>query len=255
VFIELSKVLDLLFLSPLAWTLALLAAALLLRRRPAAPWLVAAAGAVLVTFSLDPVAQALVIHAESTAPRTYRPDHAYDAVVVLGGYTDPGASRRHGTVEFTDAVDRLLRGFELSRAGKARFLVLSGGILGARPGDTSEAEWAGGKLREWGIPADRIVEETRSRNTRENAVETARIVRERGWTSLLLVTSAMHAPRALASFRAAGLSPDVLPVDWMGGDGRSDRWLPRAEALRWSTYAIRELAGRLAYRWVGYAAG
>jgi uncharacterized SAM-binding protein YcdF (DUF218 family) len=255
VFLWLSKILDLLLLSPLSWTLSLLAAALLLRRRRGASWLLAAGIAVLVAFSLDPVSQALVLHAESTAPDTFRPDHTYDAVVVLGGFVDPAPSRRHGTVEFEDAVDRLLRGFELARAGKARYLLISGGTLWARPGDAGESELVGGKLRDWGIPADRIVLETRSLNTRENAVETARIARERDWRSLLVVTSAMHAPRALACFRAAGLSPDVLPVDWLGGDGRERRWLPRAEALRRSSLAIRELAGRLLYRWLGYAGG
>jgi uncharacterized SAM-binding protein YcdF (DUF218 family) len=175
--------------------------------------------------------------------------------VILGGFVDAEASRRHGTVEFNEAVDRLLRGFELARAGKARFVLISAGDPRAMPGDTSEAEWAGRKLREWGIPADRIVAEPRSRNTRENAVETARIVRERGWGSLLLVTSAMHAPRSLGSFRAVGLAPDVLPVDWKGGDGRGTRWIPNAEALRSSTAAIRELAGRWVYRRVGYAGG
>jgi uncharacterized SAM-binding protein YcdF (DUF218 family) len=62
----------------------------------------------------------------------------------------------------------------------------------------------------------------------------------------------MHGPRALGSFRAAGLSPDLLPVD-VRGNGKSGSWLPRATALDRSTEALRELAGRWVYRAVGYA--
>ncbi len=254
-FLTLSKILDVIFLGPLSWALGLLLLSLLLRRRRAAPWLVGAAVVVLYAFSLDPVAQALVRYAESGARRTYRPDRVYDAVVVLGGYSEPGASRRQGALEFDEGVDRLLAGWELVRDGHARFVLLSGGNVDARPGDVAESEWAGAKLRAWGVPADRIVVEPRSRNTRENAVESARIVRERGWGTLLLVTSAFHMPRALATFRAVGLDPDTLPVDWKADDARGLRWLPGAGALRRSTETLRELAGRVVYRWMGYATG
>jgi uncharacterized SAM-binding protein YcdF (DUF218 family) len=255
VFLTLSKILDVLFLGPLSWALWLLLLSLLLRRRRATPWLVGAAVVVLYAFSLDPVAQALLRYAESGARSTYRPDRVYDAVVVLGGYTDLGPTRRRGALDFDERVDRLLTGWELVRDGHARFVLLSGGNLDARPGDVAEAEWAGAKLRSWGVPADRIVEEPRSRNTHENALESARIVRERGWGSLLLDTSAFHMPRALATFRAAGLAPDTLPVDWKGDDARGMHWLPVAGALRRSTDALRELAGRAVYRWMGYAEG
>ena len=101
------------------------------------------------------------------------------------------------------------------------------------------------------MPDDRIVLERGSRNTRENAVESARIVRERGWKTLLLVTSAMHMPRAAASFRAAGLDVDLLPVDHRAGE-QAGNLLPRAEALERSTEALRELAGRAIYRAIRY---
>lgn len=254
VFLRLSKILDLL-LSPIGWVLLLLAASLLWRRRAVAPWLAALALVALAAFSSGPVAQALVNHAEAGAPSTFRPGVTYDAVIVLGGTIDSAASRRSGTAEFDRAVDRVLRGFELARSGQARFVLISGGIIDPQAGEPSEAHRVAAKLREWGIPAARIVEEGTSRNTRENAVETARIVKERGWGSLLLVTSAMHMPRALATFRAAGLSPDALPVDWMGSDGPYERWLPNAGSLDRSSQALRELAGRLVYRVMGYAGG
>lgn len=252
-FLFLSKTLDLLF-APLTWSVVLLAASLLLRRRARlAATLVVAAMVVLVAFSSDAVANRLVRYTESTAPRTFRADVTYDAVIVLGGMVDFAASRATKTAQLTDGVERLLRSFELLQSGQARNVVLSGGFLHSRPGDKSEAELLARELEKWGIEPERIVVEGKSLNTRENAVETARIVAERRWSRLLLVTSAWHMPRALGCFHRAGLFPDALPVAFRGGDGRDVDWRPRAFCLVRSTDAIRELAGRMIYRLVGYA--
>ncbi len=58
-----------------------------------------------------------------------------------------------------------------------------------------------------GVAADRLVLERKSRNAGENATATARIVAAKGWGSRprVLVTSAIHMPRAFATFRKAGL--------------------------------------------------
>ncbi|HSN89859.1 MAG TPA: YdcF family protein [Anaeromyxobacteraceae bacterium] len=250
-FVALSKVLDLL-LAPLSWALLLLGAAALLRRRPRAPLvLLVASAAVLLLFSAEPVARALAGWAESSAPRTFRPGVVYDVAIVLGGALDAEASRASGRAELDQAGDRAVAALELWREGRARRLLLSAGLLHPRPGEPAEAERLAERLRAWGVPEEAIVLETRSRNTRENAVESARIVRERGFGSVLLVTSAAHMPRALGCFRAVGLEPDALPVDFRGGGGGS--WLPRASALGRSTDALREMAGRAAYRLAGYS--
>jgi uncharacterized SAM-binding protein YcdF (DUF218 family) len=248
VFYALSKLLDLL-LAPLTWTLLLLLAAILWRRRRAAPWLAGAAALILCGFSVEPVANRLTRFAEAAAQRTFRPGMVYDAAIVLGGGIDPAASSFTGEAELGPAGDRIVAGYDLFRSGRARYLLLSAG--GPDPSEQVEADWGAALYRRLGIPGDRVVLERTSRNTRENAEESARIVRARGWRSLLLVTSAMHAPRALASFRAAGLSPDLLPVD-VRGNGKPGSWLPRANALDRSTEALRELAGRLVYRVAGY---
>jgi uncharacterized SAM-binding protein YcdF (DUF218 family) len=253
VFVLLSKVLDW-FLAPLSWALLLLLAALVLRRRGRTAARLAVAGAaVLVLFSTDVVADRLQRLAERGARSTFRPDVVYDAVVVLGGMVDPAASRASGDTELTEEVDRVIRGFELVRAGRARHVLVSAGLVAPRAGDVAEADRLAAKLAHWGIPPGQIAVETASRNTRENAIEVGRVASARGWRTLLLVTSAAHAPRALGCFRAVGLSPDVLPVDFRAGDGAGRGLLPRAGALAKSTAALRELFGRLVYRVAGYA--
>jgi len=252
VFITLSKVLDL-AVAPVTWALGLLAAAYVLRGRGRAPLLCGAgAFAVILLFSLAPVTERLTRAAESGAAYSFRPEVTYDAAVVLGGMVDGGASRGSGDVELTEAADRVTRALELWRAGRVKVVVLSGGNVWPQPGEPTESERLAAKLVAWGMPAEAVVVEGRSRNTRENAIETARLVAGRGYTSLLLVTSALHMPRALGCFRAVGITPDALPVDRRASDGKDDSWLPRAGELSKATDVLRELAGRLAYRVVGY---
>ena len=247
-FFVLSKVLDLL-LAPITWTLLLLVASLLWRRRAAGAWLAAAAGAVLLAFSLAPVANALTRAAEAGVRSTMRPEVTYDAAIVLGGGDRPlrlGPERRARA----QPVGRPARG------GRAAPRVRPGPQpaplrRGTRPVAPGRGRLGRPPLEAHGVPDGRIVLERGSRNTRENAVESARIVRERGWKTLLLVTSATHMPRAAASFRAAGLDVDFLPVDHRAGE-QAGNLLPRAEALERSTEALRELAGRAIYRAIRY---
>jgi uncharacterized SAM-binding protein YcdF (DUF218 family) len=96
------------------------------------------------------------------------------------------------------------------------------------------------------------VREGASRNTHENAVECAKIARERGWTRLLLVTSARHMKRAAGCFRAEGLAFDALPVDHRS-HARGVTLSPRSGSLDLSTDALREYAGRIVYRVRGYS--
>ena len=64
-----------------------------------------------------------------------------------------------------------------------------------------------------GVPDEAIVMETQSRNTAENALYTGEILRERGFARVLLVTSALHMPRAMKLFRARGIDAVPAPTD------------------------------------------
>ena len=62
-----------------------------------------------------------------------------------------------------------------------------------------------------GVPRDRLLLETRSHNTREQAVNSAEMLRKRGTKRFVLVTDSEHMPRTLAAFRAQGLDPLPSP--------------------------------------------
>lgn len=137
-----------------------------------------------------------------------------DAVVVLGaaviapGVAGPALIRRidHGIATFRKAA--------------AAHLVLSGGIVVHPP---SEAEVMRHRAVARGVPEAAIVIEDRARNTFENALFTGRIMRERGWEHIIVVTDAWHLDRALYAFRRLGLvasgaavprSPDISSWRW-----------------------------------------
>lgn len=254
-FLVLSKNLDILF-APLTWALLLVAVGWTLRRRTTLAWSLVALGATeLLVFSTQPVADSLMRWTEAAAPRTFVADQTYDAVVVLGGVMEQRPPWMDDGRDLTGAAERVTRAFELLHTGQARNVLLSGGLLDPAPGVPSEADQLAAVLEGWGVSADRITVEPRSRNTHENAVESTRIVGERGWRRVLLVTSAKHMPRALGCFRRAGLTPDALPVDYRGGSAAAGAsWWPRASDLELSTDALRELAGRVEYRFMGYTA-
>jgi uncharacterized SAM-binding protein YcdF (DUF218 family) len=132
-FVFLSKVLDLL-LSPLTWGLLLWAVGSVPRwgRTRGARGVRWGGWLVLYLFSTEPVANGLQRWVEADAVTTRRPDTVYDAVIVLGGLVDADATERSGLPEYTLAVERVLRGYELVRAGRAREVLLSGGPRNTR---------------------------------------------------------------------------------------------------------------------------
>ena len=254
-FFVLSKILDVLF-SPLWWpalAFALTRIPPLARRAPRFLRALLGVACALMLFCSTQVGTQLLQHAvERNAPRSMREGVTYDAVIVLSGFVSDEAMRRYPGPAYGNAVDRMLAGFELLRSGRARTAILTGGA----PGETtwSEAAVMRRQLVAWGIEPSRLIEEPRARNTRENAVESARIARARGFHSLLLVTSAAHMERSLGCFRAVDLAVDTYPVDYSVGGWVSARWslLPRAENLETSERALREFMGRLVYRLRGY---
>jgi uncharacterized SAM-binding protein YcdF (DUF218 family) len=258
VFFLLSKTLDALAM-PLVWAMLFAAFGAWANRRRrsrlafAGP---AAAFAVLYAFAIEPVANTLGRSLEASAVRTTSPDVTYDAVVVLGGLVDGRASASSGTPAYGDGVERLMAAYDLLRTGRARYALLSGGRLSPFDKTDVEADILERQLEDWGIASERLVVEGESRNTRENAAYAARIVKEKGWTRLALITSAFHMERAAGCFRAVGVPFDSLPVDFRTYDPRkfSGSWFPHAEALVMSTMAIREYIGRAVYSLCGYSA-
>jgi uncharacterized SAM-binding protein YcdF (DUF218 family) len=87
----------------------------------------------------------------------------------------------------------------------------SGALLGDIP---PEAETARRVLEALGVERERLTLEAASRNTHENAIFSARLLKPQAGQRWLLVTSATHMPRAVGCFRKAGFDVVAWPVDY-----------------------------------------
>ena len=178
-----------------------------------------------------------------------------DAIVVLGGAVR-GVVAPRLFPDLNAAADRVWHGARLFHAGKAPLVVLSGGRLPWAKAEGPEADAMARLLMDLGVPEDRVLLESRSGTTYENALETRRLLATRGIERVLLVTSALHMRRAAATFRAAGLDVVPAPTDYEVDADPERTWLdfiPAAEALADSSRALKEYLGLLTYRWRGWA--
>ncbi|QKG52745.1 YdcF family protein [Hymenobacter sp. BRD67] len=253
-FFLLSKLLDFLLL-PTVWLAAALLGALVARSggRAQRRWLVAAAVVLAVGTSNALVNEALLawekpaVGLAAVAPA--------DAAVLLTGIAT-GNKSPHDRVYLSRGADRFTNALWLYRAGRVRYIIISGGSGAVLKTVGTEAAGLRTLLRLAGVPDSVLLLEERSRNTRENALFTKELLaRHPAIKSLVLITSAFHERRALGCFAKAGLYPQAFPADFRTTD-RSwtpDYWLlPDADALtRWSLL-LHELAGWLVYKAAGY---
>jgi uncharacterized SAM-binding protein YcdF (DUF218 family) len=172
--------------------------------------------------------------------------HRVDVIVILGGgrgrsSAGPGPMDQVGP----QTLMRLRTGAQLHRQTRLPMLVSGGAPDGA--GD-SEAVLMARSLREDFGVAPRWVED-RAANTAENALFSSHLLRKHQRKRVLLVTDALHMPRARMAFERAGLDVVPAPASFISGKpfGLAS-FIPTAQALRNSHYALHEWLGLIWYQ-------
>lgn len=246
------------FVLPLGFSILLLLgslAAIVLGRARLAAALVAIVAVGLWLLSTQVVADSLAVAVEGTSPpRSLAQTPRADAILVLSGGVRPAIPPRTGP-DLEPSADRLLHAARLYRAGKAPWVVASGGVDSPAEKTTADAVAMAKALVEWGVPRDAILLETRSRTTHENCVLTKPILEKRGIHSVLLVTSALHMRRALATCRSAGIDAIPSPSSFEATSVASTtfmNWRPESAALDRSSRTIWEILGFDYYRARGW---
>lgn len=159
------------------------------------------------------------------------------AIVILGGGVRRGAPEAGGDAPSIHADLRLIEGARIARATHLPILV-----TGSARETAAMRRFAETDLN---VPVRWM--ETASTNTHENAVNSARILKEQGIERIFLVTTSVHMVRAVDEFRAAGLEVDAAPAEmWTPDERGALAFLPSILALYRSHIAIYEWAGRLA---------
>jgi uncharacterized SAM-binding protein YcdF (DUF218 family) len=162
--------------------------------------------------------------------RTARADAAApaDAIVVLGRVLEADRPSAVFAARLRHAADLLERGL-------APRLIVTGGLTGSA--SKSEAEAGRELLLSWGVPAERIALEDRSRHTLENLYNVREALRREGASRLVLVSDPLHLERASTLARGLSLevacSPAVAAPPRPGSPGWYVRALREAYLLHW----------------------
>ena len=158
-----------------------------------------------------------------------RPAHNADGIVVLTG----GSSR------VSDAM-------ELLAGGYGKRLLISGVHPTNAVSDISRSLSDNQSLLSCCVDLDRSAV-----NTRSNAAETRRWARERGFKSLIVVTSNYHMPRAIVELSHAMPDVALIPFAVVGDKWRDEPWWTNGATLRlllseYVKYVAAEVRVRLA---------
>lgn len=158
-----------------------------------------------------------------------KPSRNADGIVVLTG----GSSR------VSDAV-------ELLAGGYGRRLLISGVHPSSGASDISRSLPDNQSMLNCCVDLDRSAV-----NTRSNAAETRRWAHEKGFKSLIVVTSNYHMPRAIVELSHAMPDITLIPYAVVGGKWREEPWWSNSGTLRvvlseYVKYVAAELRVRLA---------
>lgn len=161
-----------------------------------------------------------------------------DYIVVLAAYGEVDERAPPGNQVNRASIFRLLEAMRLHQARPEAIVVLTG------------REEVPALMREsllvMGMPADRVMLESESRNTHDSAVHLRDRLEDR---QFILVTSAGHMARSVRAFEKQGLQPIPAPTDFLSRRQlRLSSWLPTPGHLGISDQAMHEYLGMAWYR-------
>lgn len=199
----------------------------------------------LSALSLPAISHALLRVLDDSPPVNLAQADGAQAIVILGGGIRRAAAEYGGDTLGRLSLERVRYGALVARKTGLPVLVTGGVVYGGTP----EAVLMKKALEEeFGIRVRWV--EPGSRNTHENAVKSAAVLRASGVQRVILVAHSFDMPRAKAEFVAAGL--EVTPAPTGIPDGTYDsplELLPSVGALQGSYYALYELLAN-AMRWI-----
>src|SRR5204863_2757571 len=156
------------------------------------------------------------------------------------------ARNADGIVVLTGGSSRVSDAMELLAAGYGKRLLISGVHPTNDVSDISRTLPDNHKLLNCCVDLDHSAV-----NTRSNAAETRRWARERGFTSLIVVTSNYHMPRAIVELSHAMPDVTLIPFAVVGDKWRDEPWWTSGATLRlllseYAKYVAAEVRVRLA---------
>ncbi len=252
-FFTLSKILQYL-LSPLVWILIIFVLSFCIKKDKVKKGLRITTFVLLLLFT-NPLLVNLSLGAWEEKPvQESELKECYDYGIVLTGMIF--YDTENDKIEFGQSTDRILEAVRLYYAGRIEKIFISGGSGLLLDQTHKESQLLKDYLTSINVPEEDIIIETESRNTHENAVEAAKVLRPtESSDTYLLITSAYHFRRAAKCFENEGFAFDSYPVDYCSRKlgANPETWLiPTPSAFATWNMLIHEIAGYVMYDWSGY---
>jgi uncharacterized SAM-binding protein YcdF (DUF218 family) len=204
---------------------------------------------ILYLLSIQPFSDLLLKPLENAYPplsSEFKKDWPQAVVILGGGIIQASPEAGAGKDALTsDAMKRVVYAYSLRDTFKVPFIFSGGKTF--EYGQEPEAFTASRLFVSLGLPFERLVLESRSRNTWENAKETAIY----GFEKIVLITSAYHVKRSVYCFNRQGISVIAAPTDYKCDRGRKYNFfsfMPTITSLNNSYLALHEYIGLLIYK-------
>lgn len=174
------------------------------------------------------------------------------AIIILGGGRRVGALDTPSQYQQQDvnvaSMERLRLGARLAKSTRLPILVTGGAPDRVGENDLSEAALMSYVLQdELGIEAHWV--ESNSNTTRENARESAKILKKAGIQTIYLVTHFWHMPRAKAIFEKEGLQVVEAPMGYyLKSQFTPLDFYSSSEGFQRTRWIYHEILGHLWYR-------
>ena len=191
---------------------------------------------ILYFFSISPITQVLVHPLQITDSSAIQAD----AIVILGG--DPSRS---------------LTGIRLFKRGMAPVVISAGGSGDLLEEKQKESDRMTDFLVEFGVPKNQVISESQSKNTRENAINSKKIMDSLNVKNIALVTSSLHMRRSKAVFKKLGYNALTFNSKIFRMPKEKNRFdpftlIPKVDNLSISTEAIYEYFALFLYKILGW---
>lgn len=246
-----------LFISPITWMLLLLIGYFIVKKKTWKKRLLFACIGVFLIFtnsSLFAYIRYQMIK-DYTIHYTYPSKH-YKIAVVMGGFSFMNEETGQLKYQF-DRAERLWEAVRLYKTGNVDHILITGdAATNIRRDGTSTAELFYKYMEDIGIPRGTFILEQNALNTRENALFSVRILRSMNISEneCILITSATHMKRSLASFEKENYKPDYLPVNLYRKPEEAGFWdfYPQwSIAVQWQELT-NEWIGKIVYKVMNY---
>ena len=183
-----------------------------------------------------------LVRAWQTEPVEMQQFGNYSAGIVLGGYE---SFDKNGTGYFNYSSDRFIQTLALYKQGKIKKIVVSGSKV--VDGKVEISDYIKKQFITCGVPANDLLLENLSKNTFENSKFSKRLLDSAGLQPpFVLITSAIHDPRAKNVFQKAGVDVVSFPCDYQFFDKRftfDEYFFPKAQVLDQWAYFLKEIVG------------